>query len=76
MLTGPFIKVKLSFFVSIAKDLQSFLTEYQTDKPTMAFIYESLESLLNCLLQRFVKPQILHVVGNLDGSQQAKLSLT
>ena len=67
MLLEPFLKAKLCFFVSIAKDLESFLTEYQTDKPMIPFLYESLKNLLNRLLQRFVKPEIL--VANSAGSQ-------
>ena len=72
-LEDPFLRAKLCFFISVATEFETFLVEFQTDKPMIPFLYQRLELLLNCLLERFVKQEILN--ANPAGPQQAKLSL-
>ena len=50
---------KLHFFVSMAKDLERVLKEYQCDKPMVPFLFESLESLLSDVMERFIKSNVL-----------------
>lgn len=53
--------VKLSFFISLASEMESFLKEYQTDAPLVPFIYTSLYSIIKNIMARFVKKEILNI---------------
>ena len=44
---------KLAFFVSVSKEVEKFLADYQTDKPMMPFMYTDLHELTISLLSRF-----------------------
>ena len=41
----PLVPVELQFFKEIAKSLNKFLLVFQTDKPMVAFLAETLEQL-------------------------------
>ena len=53
------LTTKLHFFVSMAKDLERFLKECQCDKPMVPLHFESLESLLSHVMERFIKQNFL-----------------
>ena len=53
------ITVKLTVFVSIASQLQPFLTVYQTNRPMVPFIADDLSELLKGLLKRYTKADVL-----------------
>lgn len=52
------IVVKLLSFLSIAKTIQPFLTQYQTDKPMLPFLAEDLFRLIRSLMKRFLKEDV------------------
>lgn len=43
------------FFICVTKDIDLFLTPYQTDAPMMPFLVNKL----NQYLRRFIKPEVL-----------------
>jgi hypothetical protein len=49
------LEAKLACFISIAKLVEPFLTQYQTDKVMCPFLCEDLENLLKRILRRFRK---------------------
>ena len=55
----PLLPVKLANIWSIAKLIQPFLTIYQSDAPMIPFLYGDLKSLINSLMERFVKTDVL-----------------
>ncbi|XP_022241883.1 uncharacterized protein LOC111085825 [Limulus polyphemus] len=46
---------RLSFFISVAKLVNPFLTDYQTDAPMLPFLAEEVTRMLASLMQRFLK---------------------
>ena len=54
---------KIEFFLSVAKQIQPFLLQYQTDKPMLPFISGDLFNLLIILFARFVKKDTAKQVG-------------
>jgi hypothetical protein len=50
---------KLSCFISIAKQVTPFLTQYQSDRPLVPFLGDDLSSLLKSLMKRFMKRELL-----------------
>lgn len=54
------IGCKLVFFQSMASFVEPFLTEFQGNNPLTPFLYSSLHLLIQNLLQRFVKTNILN----------------
>ena len=50
---------KLSYFSYIASLFKPFLKIYQTDKPTMPFLFDDLKELYKTLFAIVVKPEIL-----------------
>ncbi|XP_030847404.1 uncharacterized protein LOC115926629 [Strongylocentrotus purpuratus] len=46
---------RLYFFISVAKLVNPFLTDYQTDAPMLPFLAEDLTRMLASLMQRFLK---------------------
>ena len=56
---GPLVPRKLQFFEDIAKTLNSFLVPYQTDKPMILFLAESLETFLRSLCMKFIRKDVL-----------------
>ena len=73
MLKDPLLKAKVCFFISVAKELEKFLKEFQDDKPMLPFLFEAIESMIDTLMKRFVKPDILD--ANQYVTQRIKLSL-
>ena len=57
--TDPMFLVKANIFLSIAQECQPFLIKYQTDKPMLPFVADSLFTTLKHLLQRFVTDDTL-----------------
>lgn len=62
------LPVKLAFFQTLTADFEPFLTEFQSDKPLVPFLYTSLRELILNLLSRIVKKEILdsHTLKNVD----------
>ena len=50
---------KLAAFMSIAMQLQPYLTAFQSDNPLMPFVCGELSSIVRALMKRIVKPDIL-----------------
>ncbi|XP_059169593.1 uncharacterized protein LOC131951256 [Physella acuta] len=50
-----FLQAKLAFFVSICRQIEPFLKDYQTDRPMLPFMYSDLHHLTFGILRRFVK---------------------
>ena len=55
----PLVPLKLQFFEGIAKTLNTFLVLYQTNKPMVPFLAESLETLLRSLCAKFIRKYVL-----------------
>ena len=55
---------KLAAFMSIAIQLQPFLTAFQSDNPLMPFVCGELSSIVRALMKRIVKPDILDEATN------------
>ena len=55
----PLAKDKLSYFLFVAKPVESFLTTYQTDVPLIPFLCKDLSALVSTLMQRIVKPEVM-----------------
>ncbi|XP_023241751.1 uncharacterized protein LOC111639988 [Centruroides sculpturatus] len=54
-LNDPFIKVKLLFFWSICTQSESFLIQFQSNKPLAPYLYKAVVQLLMNLMRKFVK---------------------
>ena len=63
------LKLKLLFFVSVAKQFEAFLVRYQTDKPMIPHLCGDLAKLIKALMVRFIKESGRKVVP------EAKLDL-
>ena len=55
----PSVLTKLQVFTSVAKIVEPFWKEYQTDKPMLPFLAADLLKVLCDLLCRFVKGSVL-----------------
>ena len=55
----PLMPAKIAFFASVAKQINPFLTAFQTDKPMLPFMSLSLYTLLKSLLNRFIKSELV-----------------
>ena len=53
------IDAKLEFFVSLAKPLQGFLLNFQTEAPMTPFLALSLKDFLLAIMGRFLKKEVL-----------------
>ncbi|XP_043468991.1 uncharacterized protein LOC122503272 [Leptopilina heterotoma] len=58
-LTDKLLPAKLSFFRSLAEDLEPFLTEFQSDAPLAPFLFDSLTLMLKNCMTRFVKEDVI-----------------
>ena len=56
---NPLLEARLSFFLSVARQITPFLTLYQTDKPMMPFLCGDLYKMLKTLMDRFVKDELM-----------------
>lgn len=54
------LEAKLGFFISVASELQGFLLRFQTSKPMAPFLYEEMYMILQSLMKRFVKSEIIN----------------
>jgi hypothetical protein len=50
---------KLHFLVSVARDCEWFLREYQTAKPMAPFLYDDCRCILSSIMYRIVSPTLL-----------------
>jgi hypothetical protein len=66
MLKDPLLKARLCIFVTVAKDLEIFLTRFQTDQPMIPFLFEAFEVILDNLLKRFVKPSVIKNLSTIE----------
>ena len=55
----PLVRLKLQFFEDIAKTLNSFLVLYQTNKPMVPVLEDSLETLPWSLCGKFIRKDVL-----------------
>ena len=69
-LTGP----KLQFALSVAKQITPFLQFYQTDKPVLPFLAGDLFGLLQNIMSRFVKKEIMNEVKSIEKLLKVKVS--
>ena len=54
-----FVPLRMQFFRFLAKKLKPFLLQFQSDKPLVPFLSDSLEDLLHSLMKVIVKEEIL-----------------
>lgn len=54
----------MTFLVSVAHTTESFLKEYQSDKPMLPFMATDLETQHRTLLQKFMKSSIVQAAGS------------
>ena len=54
-----FVPLRMQFFKDLAKKLKGFLVLFQTDRPMVAFLSNSLENMLRNLMKMILKPNIL-----------------
>ena len=55
----PLMIAKMSFYLSVVKQIAPFLTSYQSDKPMLPFIASDLYDMTRALLARYMKPEAL-----------------
>lgn len=60
-LKDDLLLAKLHFMQSIAAQLETFLIEYQSEKPLLPFLYADLCDLLKSIASRFLKPEVVAV---------------
>ena len=65
---------KLAAFMSIAMQLQPYLTAFQSDNPLMPFVCGELSSIVRALMKRIVKPDILDEATSMTRLLAVKLS--
>lgn len=53
------LAAKLGFMSSISIELESFLTDYQTNRPLLPFMYTDLNRLIVTLMNKVVNPDIM-----------------
>ena len=55
-LSDPLINVKIQVFWSLAREVEPFLTMYQTHKPMVPFLFADLTNMVKSVLGRILKP--------------------
>lgn len=63
-LADEFLGAKLSFMLTVALQLEPFLTTFQSNKPLLPFMYGDLFSLMKNIFNRFVKKEKMDTVKN------------
>ena len=53
------VEVKINFFISIAKEVTSFLTIYQTDRVMLPFLGDDLHRMLKSIMSRVIQNSVL-----------------
>ena len=56
---SPLLSCQLSFFETVAKQIEPFLATFQSDQPLLPFLGGDLHSLVKNLMQRFVTDEAL-----------------
>ena len=59
MLDDPLIIAKLFFLSYVAGIAESFLKQFETDKPMILFLFFELKTIITCLLEIIVQPAII-----------------
>ncbi|XP_055620811.1 uncharacterized protein LOC129765028 [Toxorhynchites rutilus septentrionalis] len=54
-LKDPLLLAKLTFFKSVAAEVEPFLREFQTDNPMVPFLYNNLSQMARSILGRFMQ---------------------
>lgn len=67
----PLLGLKLAFFKTLACDVEPFLREFQSDWPLIPFLHSALNSLLQTIMERFVKSEC--VKSNIDFMNEENL---
>jgi hypothetical protein len=57
--SDKFLEAKLHFFSSVAKELKTFLTKYQSDEPMIPFMSNDLFEILKSLGNRYLKKSVM-----------------
>lgn len=65
----PLFVAKGEFFISVANEVEPFLTSYQTQSPMVPFLSTDLKNTVKNLMQRFVKEEVM-----LNANTASKLS--
>lgn len=58
-LRDKLLLAKIAFFESLASSLQTFLTDFQSDKPLISFPFNDLLLICKHILSKFVKEDVL-----------------
>ncbi|GBN81534.1 hypothetical protein AVEN_13957-1 [Araneus ventricosus] len=66
----PFIECKLAFVRSLSLQCETFLTNFQSEKVCVPYLYAELSQLLGGTIKKFVKPEKV-----VEGSALLKLGL-
>ncbi|XP_048577470.1 uncharacterized protein LOC116618576 [Nematostella vectensis] len=53
------VPAKMAAFESVASQLQPFLTAFQSDNPILPFLVSRLQKVIQSLMKRFIKPDVL-----------------
>lgn len=57
-LNDKLLKPKLAFFKSLANEVEPFLQSYQSDAPMTPFLYTDLKTIMETIMQKFLKKEI------------------
>ena len=60
-MTDPMIGPKLAFFKTIARKVEPFLREFQSDWPLAPFLHSALKSTVISVMERFVKERAIKI---------------
>ena len=63
MLQDILLEVKINFFISVAKEVTSFLTIYQTDRVMLPFLGNDLHRMLKSIMSRVIRNSVLKEHG-------------
>ena len=58
-LGSKLLRAELEFSLHISKLIEPFLIFFQAERPLAVFLFERLNELMNSLLEKFVKPEVL-----------------
>jgi hypothetical protein len=58
-LRDPLLQSKLEFFAAIAREVEPFLSLYQTDRPMIPFLFHDLGDVIKNLMTKIVKSEII-----------------
>lgn len=63
-LKDKLLEAKLSFLQSVVKEVEPYLTSFQSDNPMLPFVYAELYSMARSIAGRFVKRDVMSTVKN------------